>query len=402
MPHSLPLGFRVAGVHTGVKRNPAKQDLSLIVADGPCAAAGVYTKNLVFAAPVALCRERTPSDDIRAIVLNSGNANACTGERGMQDAYTMGKATAAACDLADEQVLVVSTGIIGEFLPLEKIEPGISQVAGMLDREDASLVAAARGIMTTDTVHKIASTSIEVQGKTVQILGMAKGAAMIGPNMATMLGVVLTDAKLSGELAQTELRQATDQTFNCISVEGHTSTNDTVLLLASGASGASISSGEEGDTEDLVAFRAGLLQVCTELSRAIPADAEGGSHLIVIEVAGCADEPAARKIAKTVANSALVKTAVTGADPNWGRIVSAAGYSEVAFDPAGVDLHVNGFLLYKSGAPVAFDAEAVSKSIRDTYETSIQLSFTEGNALAHFWTSDLTAEYVRLNAEYHT
>ncbi|MCG8583119.1 MAG: bifunctional glutamate N-acetyltransferase/amino-acid acetyltransferase ArgJ [Pirellulales bacterium] len=397
MSHALPQGFRVAGIHTGVKRNPEKQDLSLIVADGPCSAAGVYTKNLVFAAPVALCRERTPGENIRAIVINSGNANACTGERGMDDARTMARQTAEACGLAEDESLVLSTGIIGEFLAMEKITAGIKQLAGKLDREQSSLVAAARGMMTTDTVHKIASTTIEVDGRSIAMLGMAKGAAMIGPNMATMLGVVLTDADISGSLAQAELRTATDQTFNCISVEGHMSTNDTVLLLASGASGAKVES-----EESLAAFRAGLVDVCTELSRAIPADAEGRSHLIEIEVTGCADEPAARQIAKTVANSALVKTAVSGADPNWGRIVSAAGYAEVPFDPAGVNLHVNGVLLYKDGAPVAFDAESVSNSIRENFETSISLSFAEGDASARFWTSDLTAEYVRLNADYHT
>ena len=397
MPLTPPLGFRFAGVHTSVKRNPDKQDLSLIVADGPCVAAGVYTQNLVFAAPVALCRERTPCDDIRAVVINSGNANACTGDRGLADAHTMARVTAEACGIAPEQVLVLSTGIIGEFLPLDRITPGISAAAAKLDRDEPSVIAAARGMLTTDTVHKIASASFEVEEKSVNILGLAKGAAMIGPNMATMLGVVLTDAKLPPDVAQAELRETADQTFNCISVEGHTSTNDTVLMLASGESGVDVGSGD-----NLRAFRKALVNVCTELARAIPSDAEGGSHLITIHVSGCAGETAAQTIAKAVANSALVKTAVTGADPNWGRIVSAAGYSGVEFDASAVDLHVNGHLLYESGAPVAFDAEQVSASIRDNRETTIDLMFIEGTAAARFWTSDLTAEYVRLNADYHT
>ncbi len=397
MSIAVPQGYRLAGVYSGVKRNTSKLDLSLVVSERPAVAAGVYTQNRVFAAPVGLCRARTPSADIRAVVINSGNANACTGERGDRDARAMAASAAEACGATAEQALVMSTGIIGEFLPMDKILTGIRQAAGALAGDEASLVNAARGILTTDSVHKLAGRQLTLGGKTVQIVGMAKGAAMIGPNMATMLGLVLTDAALDAETAQALVREVVDETFNCISVEGHTSTNDTVLLLANGAAGSGPLAGA-----DLAIFRQALLETCGELARAIPSDGEGATHLITIDVEGCETTTAARTIARTVADSALVKTAVAGADPNWGRIVSAAGYAGIPFDPAGVDLTVNDFSLYERGAPVTFDAARVSESIRDHRDTHLVLRFSEGNAKVRFWTTDLTAEYVRLNADYHT
>jgi glutamate N-acetyltransferase/amino-acid N-acetyltransferase len=393
----LPLGFRVAGVHCGIKRNPNKPDLSLIVSDVPATAAGVYTTNLVHAAPVAFDRGRTPSAAMRVIAVNSGNANACTGERGLNDAREMAHLAAAAIGADEEQALVLSTGVIGWFLPMDKIAAGIRAAADRLAADEAALVLAARGMLTTDTIHKLAGRSLSIGGRAIHIAGMAKGAAMIGPKMATMLGVVLTDAPLDPAAAQEMLRDVADQTFNCISVEGHMSTNDTVLLLANGAAG-----GQPLTGSDQQAFAAAMLEVCGELARAIPADGEGATHLITIDVTGCASRDAARSIARTVADSALVKTAVAGADPNWGRIVSAAGYAGVPFDPAGVSLKVNGHLLYKSGAPAPFDAPTVSRSIRENRDTSVELSFREGTSGIRFWTTDLTAEYVRLNADYTT
>jgi glutamate N-acetyltransferase/amino-acid N-acetyltransferase len=258
-------------------------------------------------------------------------------------------------------------------------------------------------MMTTDTTHKLAGRTVSVGGKEVRIAGMAKGAAMIGPNMATMLGLVMTDAALAPDVAQEALKEAVDESFNCISVEGHMSTSDTVLLVANGQAGTEPLAGD-----DLAVFRKALGEVCIELARSIPADGEGATHLISIEIAGCADRRGALQIAKTVADSALVKTAVAGADPNWGRIVSAAGYAGVPFDPTKVNLHLNGFLLYRDGAPVKFDAGAVSESIRSQRDTSIRLELGEGDAAllgvtqVRFWTTDLTAEYVRLNADCHT
>jgi glutamate N-acetyltransferase/amino-acid N-acetyltransferase len=397
MTISVPQGFRLAGVHSGIKTDSTKEDLTLAVCDVAATAAGVYTQNRVYAAPVALDRERTPSGRIRAVVVNSGNANACTGPRGMADARRMARLAAGACGAEEDQVLVMSTGIIGEYLPMDKISAGIEAAAARLASDEAALLSAARGIMTTDTCMKIAGRTLAIDGRTIRITGMTKGSGMIGPKMATMLGLVLTDAALEPAAAQSALAASVDVSFNCTSVDGHMSTNDTVLLLASGAAG-----GEPLAGEHLARFGEALEEVCVELARSIAADGEGATHLVTIEVSGCADPSAARRIAKTVAESPLVKTAVAGADPNWGRIVSAAGYAGVAFDPARVSLRVNGFLLYRDGAPAEFDKKAVSESIRRNRDTLVQIELGEGDARGRFWTSDLTAEYVRINADYHT
>ncbi|NIP86586.1 MAG: bifunctional glutamate N-acetyltransferase/amino-acid acetyltransferase ArgJ [Planctomycetales bacterium] len=394
---NIPQGFRLAGVHCGIKRNAQRPDITLILCDRPAVAAGVYTQNQVFAAPVQVDRERTPNDSTRVVVANSGNANACTGSQGLEDARAMCALAADACGVTDSSVLVMSTGIIGQPLPMQKIERGIRAAADQLADSEQGVLAAARGIMTTDTVPKVASRSLDLQGTTVRLLGIAKGAGMIGPRMATMLSVILTDATLDPSSAQELLDDVVQQTFNCISVEGHTSTNDTVLLLASGAAGGvGLSDGFQ------TAFRGAVTDLATELARAIPADGEGATHLITIDVCGCQRAEEARTIAGAVANSPLVKTAIAGGDPNWGRIVSAAGYAGVPFAAAEVDLRLNGCLLYRQGMPVAFDAQQVSASIREHRETSIELSVGSGPAAARFWTSDLTAEYVRINADYHT
>lgn len=397
MSHPLPLGFSVAGVHCGLKRKPEKQDCSLVVSDRDAVAAGVYTQNLVFAAPVAFDRARTPGEGFRVVAINSGNANACTGDRGLRDANDMARLAAEACEAKAEQALVLSTGVIGNFLPMEKIAAGVANCASKLGRGEADLIAAARGMLTTDSTHKLASRQVSVGGRTFQLTGMAKGAAMIGPKMATMLGLLMTDAPLSPGDAQALLTESTEQSFNCISVEGHMSTNDTVLLLANGAAG-----GERLAGESLAKFGAALTDICMELARAIPADGEGCSHLVTIDVRGMRTRDEARQIARTVADSALVKTAIAGGDPNWGRIVSAAGYAGVPFDPAKVDLHVNGHLLYQQGAPATFDDPLVARSMRENRETAVVLDFGEGSAAIRFWTTDLTAEFVRLNADYRT
>jgi glutamate N-acetyltransferase/amino-acid N-acetyltransferase len=394
---AVPRGFRLAGVHCGIKRNPNKPDLTLVVSDVPAVAAGTYTQNLVCAAPVVLDRSRTPGSGFRAVVANSGNANACTGERGERDARQMAAWAAAACGAAEEEALVMSTGVIGAYLPMEKIRLGIQAAAERLAADEEALLSAARGLLTTDTTDKLCCRQGEIGGREVRLAGLAKGAAMIGPHMATMLGLILTDAPLVPEAAQRLLAAAVDETFNCISVDGHMSTNDTVLLLANGAAG-----GPPLSPAELEAFGHLLGDVCQELARAIPADGEGATHLVTLHVRGCADRASARRIAKTVAESPLVKTAVAGADPNWGRIVSAAGYAGVPFDPRRVSLRINGTLLYEQGTPVAFDERAVSDSMRSRRDVSIELSFGEGAAAVRFWTTDLTAEYVRLNADYRT
>ena len=393
----VPQGFSVTGVHCGLKSDANREDLTLITTDCPAVGVGVYTQNLVVAAPVELDRQRTPSDSIRAVVINSGCANACTGEEGIRNARQMASWVSGQCNIDDEQTLVLSTGIIGEQLPMANIQQGICAAAGKLSRNDASLVQAARGMMTTDTVHKICGREVAIAHKTTRITGLAKGAAMIGPNMATMLAVIMTDAALTVDDAQASLVEAIAESFNCISVDGHMSTNDTVLLLANGAVGSPPLAEKALDE-----FRATLVEVCEDLAQSIPADGEGATHLITVEVHGCRSRNDALKIGKTIADSPLVKTAVAGADPNWGRIVSAAGYAGIPFNPEHVSLHLNGILLYEHGAPVPFDAAGVSHSIASNHDTHITMIFEEGSAAARFWTTDLTSEYVRLNAEYHT
>lgn len=397
MPVVIPLGFEFAGASCGIKRMADKEDISLVICRGGAVAAGVYTQNRVFAAPVALDRQRTPSADIRVVVTNSGNANACTGERGLRDAQEMARLAASACGAPPEQALVMSTGVIGEFLPMEKVAAGIASAAQNLGADEAAFLAAVRGIMTTDRGPKYTSRALRLGEREVRIAGMAKGAGMIGPNMATMLSVVTTDAALTPEAAQAALVAAADESFNCISVEGHTSTNDTLLLLASGAAGGEALSGD-----DLQTFRAALTELCIELAKQIPDDGEGATHLIAIEVQGCDTRDDAERIAHAIANSALVKTAIAGGDPNWGRIVSAAGYAGVAFDPAQVSLHLNGHAIYENGAPVSFQAKTVSQSIQNQHETQIVLRIGAGPAQCRHWTSDLTVDYVKFNADYHT
>jgi glutamate N-acetyltransferase/amino-acid N-acetyltransferase len=385
------------GVHGGIKKNAAKEDFTLIHCPRGATAAGVYTQNLVCAAPVVFDRARTPSSNIRVVAVNSGNANACTGERGMNDCREMARLAAAACSEEESTALVMSTGVIGVFLPMDKIASGTKLAAAKLGSDEASFLAAARGIMTTDQFHKVVSKQLDLNGRTIRLAGMCKGAGMIGPNMATMLAIMLTDAPLTKETAQHVLKAATDESFNCISVEGHMSTNDTLLLLASGAAG-----GEALTGSALQTFQRALTDACIELAQQIPDDGEGASHLICIEIEGCRSRADAQQIARTVANSALVKTAVAGADPNWGRIVSAAGYAGVPFKPEGVGLIVNGHELYRTGAPITFDAKTVSQAIKSERRTQIKLTFQEGLAIGRFWTSDLNVNYVRFNSEYTT
>jgi len=393
----LPRGFRVAAVHAGIKRNASREDVTLVASDLPATAAGVYTTNLVYAAPVAYDRSLTPGRNFRGVAINSGNANACTGARGLDDARAMAAAAGKLIGAVADEVLVLSTGIIGEFLPLEKITRGLAQAAARLADDDDAVVTAARGMMTTDTRPKLAGSTFTADGTPYTLFGMAKGAAMIGPRLATMLGVVLTDAAIEPADAERLLREAAETSFNCVSVDGHMSTNDTVLLLANGAAGGGTLHGA-----GLAAFGRALSAACETLAREMADDGEGATHVMRIEVTGCATRDEARQVARTIADSPLVKTAVHGADPNWGRIVSAAGYAGIPFDPARVVLHVNGTRLFEAGSPVPFDPEAVSASIRDRRETLIELAVGDGPGRIRFYSSDLTADYVHLNADYHT
>jgi len=394
---AIPRGFRMAGVRAGIKRDATREDVTLVASDLPATAAGVYTTNLVFAAPVAYDRSLTPGRGFRGVVINSGNANACTGQRGLEDARAMAAAAGQALAAAGDEVLVLSTGIIGEFLPVAKVTAGISAAAAALGADDAAAVSAARGMMTTDTRPKLAGGTFSAAGSSFSVFGMAKGAAMIGPKLATMLGVVLLDAALDPVDAQRILAEAAEETFNCVSVDGHMSTNDTVLLLANGAAGR-----ESLYSAGLDACKRTVREVCETLAREMADDGEGATHVMRIEVEGSGSRDEARRIARAIADSPLVKTAVHGADPNWGRIVSAAGYAGVSFDPAALVLPVNGILLFRAAAPVPFDAEAVSTSIRQNRETLIEVSVGQGPGRIRFYSSDLTADYVHLNADYHT
>jgi len=397
---ALPAGFRFAGVSCGIKTKKNTKDITLIVSDKPCSGAGVYTTNQVVAAPVVLCRTRTPSSKLRAIVVNSGNANACTGTKGLEDARRMASLTANAIDAeSDESVLVMSTGVIGRFLPLEKIESGIRDAAGKLSHSIESFHDAADGICTTDAFRKVTTRTVDLgtHGK-FTIAGMAKGAGMIGPKMATMLGIVLTDAPLTSDQARRLLQKSVDRSFNCISVEGHTSTNDTVVLLASGLGLGRSPLDQDGEA----AFAEQLENMCIQLAKQIPEDGEGATHLIEIQVEGAQSDADADKIARSVALSNLVKTAITGGDPNWGRIVSAVGYAGVPVETDRLALKLNGFQLFLEGEPIPFVAKEVSDAIKNKKETLIQLKVGLGSGKAAHWTTDLNCEYVRFNSEYTT
>jgi glutamate N-acetyltransferase/amino-acid N-acetyltransferase len=341
-------------------------------------------------------RARVPSETVRAIVINAGNANAATGAEGDSNAARTASLAAGALGCQPDDVLVASTGVIGHQLPMDRLEAGLVHALKGLSPEENAFREAAQAIITTDTHPKVVSRSETIGGQAVRLLGLAKGAAMIGPRMATMLAFLLTDARVAPAELAPILSDAVDASFNCISVEGHMSTNDTVLLLAGGG-GPPLKGGALGRFAELVHG------ACVELARMIPADGEGASHFITIDVEGCRNRDEARALARAVADSPLVKTAIHGADPNWGRIVSAAGYAGIAFEERDLSLWLNGVALYRAGVPLPFDAAAVSAQLRAERDTHIRLALTaHGNAACRFWTCDLTSEYIRLNADYTT
>jgi len=388
-------GYRYSGVVSGLRNEPDRRDLALIVSDRPAAGAGVFTQNRVCAAPVHVCRERLPSDQVRGIVICSGNANACTGDQGMKDARRMAEIVAGQLKCEPSQILVCSTGVIGRMLPMEILERGIPLAATKLTADKTGLNDAAHAILTTDSHIKVFTRTVATSAGEIRLTGFAKGAAMIGPNMATMLGFILTDAAVKPGDLHYLLKSAVEQSFNCISVEGHTSTNDTVLLLANGM-------GAPLEGHDLSAFTGAVNGLCAELARSIAADAEGANHLVVIDIEGCRSDAEAKQVAKTIAESPLVKTAIYGGDPNWGRFVSAAGYSGVMFDDKDLTLWMGDMLLFRAGMPLPFDAAAASNYLKRHREVHLRLRFTLGPGRCTYYTCDLTPEYVRLNADYTT
>ena len=393
---TLPLGFKFAGVKCGIKESGAL-DLAIISTDKNSVAAGVYTQNIVRAASIDWNESITPTNQFRAVVINSGNANACTGEQGASDNQQMAAQVADLIGATAEQVCVLSTGVIGHLLPTKKISLGIAQATSVAGSTRDQFELASQAILTTDKGPKTVTQSVTIGDQEVQLASIAKGAGMIGPNMATMLAVMTTDAQLSPEVAQQLLIQAADNSFNRISVEGHTSTNDALLLICTGDSGVEVSQPAE-----IKQFAAALNEACIELAKQIPADGEGSTHLVAIEINGAQTDQDADQVARTIAASALVKTAITGADPNWGRIVSAAGYAGVAMEVEQTDLQLNGHYVFRGGRPCEFDAKTVSGSMANNFETLIQLKIGSGSGSAKHWTSDLTVDYVRFNSEYTT
>ena len=397
----LPRGFKFGGLACGIKAS-GKKDLALICTQQPAVAAGVYTQNVVCAASIDWNRSITPSTEIRAVVVNSGNANACTGQQGAKDNQTMASLVAQSLStdaepVVPESVAVLSTGVIGHALPMDKLTAGIAAVGDSLGDSEQSFIDAAEAIMTTDQGRKVACCEVEIGGESIAVVGMAKGAGMIGPNMATMLAVICTDANVRADQAAAMIKSAADRSFNRISVEGHTSTNDALVLICSGQVGETIE-----NESDLSVLQQAIDQVCLETAKLIPADGEGATHLVEIQISGANSDADAERIARTIAGSNLVKTAITGADPNWGRIVSAAGYAGVPMDLRQARLELNGYPIFDQGEPLVFDAKQVSDAIKNSFETRVSLVVGAGIGKAIHWTSDLTVDYVRFNSEYTT
>ena len=387
---TAPAGFRAAGVHSGVKRQ--KKDLSLIVSDRDAACAGTYTTNRVKAAPLLVTKKHVElRRPVRAVVVNSGNANACNGPQGMEDALAMVNKTASVLGVEPEQVLVASTGVIGVPLALDKILPGIEQAASQLSAAGAG--DAAFGIMTTDTVPK----EIAVRCGGFSIGAMAKGSGMIHPNMATMLAFITTDAEVAWPLLEASLKEAVAKSFNMISVDGDTSTNDMVLVLANGASGVKVEPG----TKEEARFSRALEYVCTELAKMIVRDGEGATKLIEVRVRGARSVEDARLAVRAITRSPLVKTAIFGEDANWGRILCAAGYSGAELVLENVRVELGDILVFDRGAGVPFD-EGAAKEVLAQKDVVITVDLGAGDAEATGWTCDLTYEYVRINADYRT
>ncbi|MFO0926489.1 MAG: bifunctional glutamate N-acetyltransferase/amino-acid acetyltransferase ArgJ [Gemmataceae bacterium] len=393
----LARGYRFTGLHCGIRAEVGRKDLAVVLSDVPATAAGVFTQNRVRAAPVRVCQERLPAGDVRGVVVCSGNANACTGPQGLADAHRMTAVAAEVAGCRAEQFLVASTGVIGRHLPMPQVEAGIRSAVPQAIATAGGLSDLAHAILTTDTVIKVTTRELELNGTTVRLTGVAKGAAMIGPNMATMLAFVFTDAKIAPDDLAPLIGRAASGSFNCVSVEGHTSTNDTLLVLANGRAGGPPLAGEA-----LGRFGAALTAVCGDLARAIAADAEGANHLVTIEVEGTRDDSEAFRIAKAIGDSPLVKTAIFGADPNWGRFVSAAGYAGVPFEEEQLSLWLGDMLLYHHGVPQPFDAATASAYLKRERNTQMRLRFTLGSGRCTFWTCDLTYEYIKLNADYTT
>jgi glutamate N-acetyltransferase / amino-acid N-acetyltransferase len=390
-------GFKAGAVHAGIKTS-ASPDVGLLACERIATAAAVFTLNKVFAAPVKIGRAHVAGGKLRAVVVNSGNANACTGRQGEKDAVRM-------CELAGEvigcegrMILPSSTGIIGHLLPMEKVERGILEAGQVLGNSAEHAIRFADAILTTDLKRKAAGVEFKVGREKVTLAGVCKGSGMIGPRLglhATMLAYLTTDAKIAAPALRRMLGRVSEISFNAVTVDDHTSTNDTAAILASGV-GASIDS-----AKSLAAFEEALTEVCQSLAWQIAADGEGATKVVRIEVSQARNDGDAKLIARAIANSPLVKCAMNGNDPNWGRIVSAAGYCGAAFDADRSQLRLQGVSVFRSGRPVEFDAKGLSEKL-GAAEVVVDLRCGLGRGGATVWTCDLSKEYVTINAEYHT
>ena len=395
-------GFRAAGIHVGVKtHNVQKKDVALIVSDVMCAAAGVFTTNVVKAAPVLVSRAHLADGKAKAIVCNSGNANACA-PQGEENAERMCDAAAKAIGCASGDVLVASTGVIGQTLKVDVIEDGVPKLYALLEASEAASDAAAHAIMTTDTVKKEVAVETTVGGKTVRMGGIAKGSGMIHPNMGTMLCFLTTDCAISPEMIKSALLGTVQVSFNRISVDGDTSTNDTCCVLANGLAGNAVIT-EKGPDYD--AFVKALKALCVELAKQMASDGEGATHLITCTVTGAKSEESAEIIAKSVISSTLTKAAIFGADANWGRVLCAMGYSGEDFDPDQVDVAfasaAGSIPVCAKGRGLEFD-ETKAKQILKEHDVTIAVAMGEGDGSCTCWGCDLTYEYVKINGDYRT
>lgn len=395
-------GFRAAGIHVGVKTHASwKKDVALIVSDVDCAAAAVFTKNVVKAAPIHVDMAHLADGKARAIVANSGNANACA-PNGEENAERMCAAAAKAVGCRAEDVLVSSTGVIGQTLNVEAIEKGMPELYAALERSPEASDAAGHAIMTTDTVKKEAAVETMIGGKTVRIGGIAKGSGMIHPNMGTMLCFLTTDCAISSAMIKTALLAAAKASFNRISVDGDTSTNDTCCVLANGLAG---NTPIEAPGPDYEAFLEALQALCVDLAKRMASDGEGAKHLITCSVSGAASEESAEIISKSVISSTLTKAAIFGADANWGRVLCAMGYSGEAFQPDKVDVRfasgAGEILVCRQGRGVDFD-EDLAKKILTEHDVGIRIAMGEGSGACTCWGCDITYDYIKINGDYRT
>ena len=390
-----PKGFTAAGVHCGIKHK--KKDLAILISDVPASVAGVFTTNAVQAAPIKVTKEVVyHTRKMQAVIVNSGNANACTGKQGLADAYEMQQLAAQKLGIDAGLIGVASTGVIGEIMKMEPVKKGVT-----LLKPDSKLengIDFAQAIMTTDTVMKNTTYATIIDGKEVLVAGAAKGSGMIEPNMATMLGFITTDANIDSEELQKALSSVTDCTFNSITVDGDTSTNDTVIVMANGLAGNEPLSPAHPEWEN---FYTALRLVAEDLAKSIARDGEGATKLIEVEVAGAVSDEEARKIAKSVVGSPLVKTAVFGCDANWGRIIAAVGYSGATVDPDKITIKIGGITMVENGEPIKFSEEELIEILKQ-HEVKIYVSLEVGEGQGFAWGCDLTYDYVQINASYRS